>query len=388
MAFAFALQATKALLIAIIDGRHARHGEQDGRGHDGTGTAHLGGDAGHVVVADEGLRHEGFAHLRVPAQGPVQFPEVALLDRTPGGFPEFVFGNGVELAGVDEAGVVAVDDLAEEEGIGKFLPHAAGDLAPEAAGHVVGHVQPPAGNAAAQPVQHHVHHQLGHLGLAVVEVGELAVAFPALYVAVFVALGQFLDARVAGCHVVEHAIEHHAQAALAAGGHEVVEVGIVAQAGIDAEVVQRVVAVRHRFEDRPEQQPGAAQLHHVIQPGFQPGQAMAGIVAGAVMNGGAQGTQRIHMPPDGIVEQGHAALQSSCFTSGQYSPRGRISPAIPVQYRGRGTSETPVPLLQDTGLSHWAVQTHGDEPGTPETQPRVRCWLRCPQRRRSLHAHP
>jgi hypothetical protein len=50
------------------------------------------------------------------------------------------------------------------------------------------------------------------------------------------------------------------------GVDQAVEVGVVAEPGVDPEVVEGVVAVRRGGEDRSEQQPVAAQLDHVVQP--------------------------------------------------------------------------------------------------------------------------
>ena len=66
--------------------------------------------------------------------------------------------------------------------------------------------------------------------------------------------------------VVEHAVEDQPQAALAGGGHQRVEVALVAEPGVDPEVVDGVVAVGLRGEDRAEQQPVAAELDRVVKP--------------------------------------------------------------------------------------------------------------------------
>ena len=53
-------------------------------------------------------------------------------------------------------------------------------------------------------------------------------------------------------HVVEDSVEQDVQAARAAFGHETVEIVRVAQAGIDGEVIERVVPVGDGVEDRAE----------------------------------------------------------------------------------------------------------------------------------------
>ena len=55
-------------------------------------------------------------------------------------------------------------------------------------------------------------------------------------------------------------------------GNEVVEVGVVAEPGIDAVMVGGVVAVCARGEDRPQRDPRRAQLDGVVEPTDQPPQ--------------------------------------------------------------------------------------------------------------------
>ena len=144
-----------------------------------------------------------------------------------------------------------------------------------------------------EPVAHDVGDQVRHARVLVVEGGQLAVAFP-----VRVAGQALRHQRVGARDVVEHAIEHHVDAALAAGGHQVVEVLVGAQAGVDLEVVQRVIAVGHRFENRAEQQPVAAELDQVVQPGLELPQARRFVVL--LADRCARGAQRVDVPPDNV----------------------------------------------------------------------------------------
>ena len=98
--------------------------------------------------------------------------------------------------------------------------------------------------------------------------------------------------------MVEHAVEHHVDAALAAGSHEVVEVLVGTQARIDLEVVKGVVAVGDRAENRAEQQPVAAELDQVVQPGLELPQAGRCVVLLADRCAG--GAQRVDVPPDNV----------------------------------------------------------------------------------------
>jgi hypothetical protein len=76
-----------------------------------------------------------------------------------------------------------------------------------------------------------------------------------------------LGERVTAADVVEHAIKLHPQAAAVRFGYQRVEVAGAAQALVDAEVVEGVVAVGGGAEDGSERDPGRAQLNRVVQPG-------------------------------------------------------------------------------------------------------------------------
>src|SRR5581483_9189364 len=67
------LDAGQRVFVAGVDaGGSAEHGQQDDRVGQVPGVGDLGGDAGDVVVADEGGRREGGEHGVVAAQRPVQ----------------------------------------------------------------------------------------------------------------------------------------------------------------------------------------------------------------------------------------------------------------------------------------------------------------------------
>nr|BFE80638.1 hypothetical protein GCM10020093_032390 [Planobispora longispora] len=102
--------------------------------------------------------------------------------------------------------------------------------------------------------------------------------------------------------MVEHPVQEHAQAPVAGGGDQPVEVGVVAEPGIDAEVVDRVVAVGLRVEDRAQLQARAAQLDGVVEPVLQVPQAVPYRLGGGEGGGfGAGEPERVHVPPDRVV---------------------------------------------------------------------------------------
>ena len=112
-------------LVARVDRRYPAGGEQDDQRQSYVlGMPQLAGDAGHVVVADEGLRHETLEEPVVTLQRPVQFVEVAVIETAPYGLPQFVLGNRVHPGVLDETAVVTVNDLGDKPGIRMGLPHA------------------------------------------------------------------------------------------------------------------------------------------------------------------------------------------------------------------------------------------------------------------------
>ena len=135
-------------------------------------------------------------------------------------------------------------------------------------------------------------------------------ALPADGVAVAVAF----DGAATGHHgmgggdVVEHAVEKHADPAGTALGDEAVEVGLVAQARVDAVVVEGVVAVGDGVEDRGEQQGVAAEFDDIVEPVDEPGQAVGVRLLAPVPCRGAGSSERIDVPDDGVIEQRHGKL--------------------------------------------------------------------------------
>ena len=98
---------------------------------DVAGVVELAGDAGDVVVADERHRHEGVEEFVVPLQRPVELVEVAVVEAAPDRLPQLVLGHGVERRRrAPCAGVVAVDDLADEPRVGDAVRGPAAAPAP------------------------------------------------------------------------------------------------------------------------------------------------------------------------------------------------------------------------------------------------------------------
>jgi len=66
-------------------------------------------------------------------------------------------------------------------------------------------------------------------------------------------MGQdFLKGRKVPADMIEHAVQDQAQATAVSGGDQCVEIGIVAEPGIDTEMIDGVVSMCRRGEDRSE----------------------------------------------------------------------------------------------------------------------------------------
>lgn len=138
--------------------------------------------------------------------------------------------------------------------------------------HGISRVEAPAVGAAAQPVRHHLDGVVDDGGVVVVEGDQPVVAFERVKAPGTsaepargdVVLGSLAVARKIHPDVVEHAVEQDAQAASVRLGDEVVEIGIVAEPGIDAVVVGGVVTVCARGEDRAQRDAGRPEFDGVV----------------------------------------------------------------------------------------------------------------------------
>ena len=213
-------------------------------------------------------------------------------------------------------------------------------LGPERGRDRVGGVEPPAACPAAEPVLHHLDHVAEHRGLVVVELDELAVALEHRVVAVGGALEparggrpgaavqRGLERREPPADVVEHAVEDQPQPALVGRRHQRVEVGLVAQPGVDPEVVGGVVPVALRREDRPEQQAVAAELDGVVQPRLElPQPVPGGLAVGQGRSLRAGEAERIHLPQNGVITPGRHSVNGtgSAGLPGGFSPARRLN---------------------------------------------------------------
>ena len=262
----------------------------------------------------------------MPAQGPVELEEVAVRQRRPDGLPQLVLRDRVQRRGVHVGGVVAVQHLADEPGIGEPSAHRRQHARPELGRHAVGGVQPPAVDPPRQPVRHHVADERGDRGFVVIELDERVVALedvgprPVRRVPVDAEPPGELSVRplsqraghqgVRGPHVVEHAVEQQSQATRPARGDEGVEGLVVPEPRVDAVVVDGVVAVRRRGEHRAEHQPVRAERHRVVQPAEQPVQPRRQRRDVRLADRRAREPQGIHVPPHRVLDPAHRPSSS------------------------------------------------------------------------------
>ena len=273
------------------------------------------------------------------AQRPFELVEILLLQRRPDGLPQFVLGDRIHGRPAHDVDVVAVDDLAVDERVREVRPHVGQHAGPEVRVDGVGRVQPPAVDAAVEPMAHDLLHERGRLRRAVVELHQIQVPLETgggrllagtvdveklrgLRIRVRESLAEHRRTRG---QVVEHAVEQDLDAPLVGGGDQAVEGGVIAQAAIDAEVIERVVAMRGGLEDRSELQDVEPQLLHVVEPPDEVIQARGarrsfdGRLGLVSVDGGSGEPQRVDVPADRVLDpvgRGAAGVAGSAGVAG------------------------------------------------------------------------
>jgi hypothetical protein len=219
-----------------------------------------GRDPGHVVVADEGQRRSRLDHGGVPIERPGQLEEVAIVETAPDRFPQLVLGDRVEAAVAQERGVVAVDDLTDEPCLRVGQTDAIDGSLPEGRLDGVRGVKSPPRRPAIEPVGHHSCGVVEYLRFVMIQLPQGGMTFE-------VTTGEPPARRwEIVAHVVENPVQKHPQPTLTGRTDELVEVVVVTQPRIDAEVVDSVVPVGLGGEDRSQLQPGGAELDRVVEP--------------------------------------------------------------------------------------------------------------------------
>ena len=150
----FLLDSNETLLIPVVDRRHSTEREKDRHRADCPIRPDHTGYPSDIVVSDERVWREVRQKLIVTFQRPVEFKEVPIPDAGPDCLPQLVLRHRIDTRFSDELGVVAVDDLSQEPGIGVISAHYRQDPRPEVGTDGIGGIEPLSGDPAFQPVFH------------------------------------------------------------------------------------------------------------------------------------------------------------------------------------------------------------------------------------------
>src|SRR5713101_8877302 len=112
--------------------------------------------------------------------------------------------------------------------------------------------------------------------------------------------------------MVEDAVENDPQTTTVNGFDQLIKIGVVAETLINPKMVDGVVTVRRRGENRPQQKPGRAEVDGVVQPRFDMAEAVEDAQPVACLGFGARKSKRIDVPPQRVFDP---ILQS--FPSGR-----------------------------------------------------------------------
>ena len=198
-----------------------------------------------------------------------------------------IVGHAVAGVVVHPAVVVAVQGLAHQHKIGLQAVGQAAQLGQKAKVQAVGHVQAQAVDVIVpHPVAHGVEQVIFHVRMLQIQLDQFIAALPRLVPEAVVVVGVAVKADVepvlvgavpalflhiaerpkAAPHVVEHAVQQHADARRMQGGADLLQVVVGAQAAIDLVVIAGVVAVGVALEQGIEQHAGRAQFFDVVHP--------------------------------------------------------------------------------------------------------------------------
>jgi hypothetical protein len=103
--------------------------------------------------------------------------------------------------------------------------------------------------------------------------------------------------------MVEHAVEDQPQAAASHLLDQRIEVGLIAEAPVDLEVIDGVVTMRGRRKDRRQQEAGGAEVDRIVEPVADPPEPVLDVGTRGGLALGADKTERIDVPPDRIFDE-------------------------------------------------------------------------------------
>src|ERR1700724_3064854 len=102
--------------------------------------------------------------------------------------------------------------------------------------------------------------------------------------------------------MVEDAVENDPQTTAVCGFDQLIEIGVVAETLINPEMVDGVVTVRGRGENRPKQEPGRAEVDGVVQPRRDVTEAVGDARPVGCPGFGACKSKRIDVPPQRVSD--------------------------------------------------------------------------------------
>lgn len=201
--------------------------------------------------------------------------QVVRIERGGQPFITLVICDGIQPFGREVlCKILPVDNFAHQEKVFPLLPHGAAQKFKEPFGQKVCHVQTqPVDAEFVDPESDGAGKVIGHLAAMQVEFDKLVMPFPTfvpepvvilripaepdvepiLFIGLFAPPAHVLKGKKAPAYVVEHAVQHDADARLVEFFHKRFEVRIVAEAPVHVEKVYGIVAVALAFEQRVEQ---------------------------------------------------------------------------------------------------------------------------------------
>ena len=323
--------ALHAKLVAVVEARDALHQAQHHHGvHVVPGVVQVGRDARHIVVTQKVDELQPLEQVVLASQGVVEVLVIVLVEGVPGGVRHLVVGARVQAIVTHPVVVVAVDHLAHQQAVLAHRIRHPAELAPEVRLDLVRHVEaPPVDANLLQPKLGHVEDVVSNRGLRQVQPRKHGVPLPAVVREARPGLGvapplvipsshahvvpvgelrvgravlhQILKRKVSFPRVVEDAVQHNLDVDVVQLLHDLLEQLDVAETPVDLEVIERVVAVRARLEERREVHRVDAQLLEVLVVVADVRQSGHNLRLAVVHRGRAEIPQREDLVEDRVV---------------------------------------------------------------------------------------
>ena len=332
----------RAAFRAVIDARDARHPVQDAvHGGKFAPVFQRGAGARHVVIVDEA--EQVLARVQTPRltaeqafEGMLDLEQVVRIEGGGEALVALVVGDGIQaVTGQILLEILVVDDLPHQEEVVAAAADDAAQPLEEPFGQQIGDVQAEAVDAEfIHPILHRAADVAEHGFVLEIELDELHMPLPALvpkavvvggvaaevdvepvlFVRIFPLFAHFFKGEKAAADVVEHAVQHDADARLVKLGDQPLEILVVAEAAVDSEKIHRVIAVPLALEERVEQHGVEAAVADIRDLLLDPRKAVAHF-AKVVFPLGAAIAERIDLIKDAFVKP-HFRQFSCCRIEG------------------------------------------------------------------------